>query len=121
MCAQELKAKKLEMARLQIALQAAENRRNKALMADAERARRAREAEEFAAMKARMAHLERLVVAAATSAAALPVVSAAPGLPNPNPAGATPALVSRMLLLLFKSCAGRMPGGACRATVPYHL
>ncbi len=70
--AQELKAKKLEMARLQIALQGAENRRNQALLAAEARARKAAEAREFAAMKARMAQLERLVAAAAAAGAALP-------------------------------------------------
>ena len=76
---QELKAKRLEMAKLQIALQRAENVRNQQLLAGVvaadERLRKQREAEEFEAMKARVMQLEKLVAAAAAPPASVPVAA----------------------------------------------
>lgn len=58
---QELKAKRAEMARLQIQLQQAENRNIKLAQEAAERERKRKEAEDFEAMKLRVLQLERLV------------------------------------------------------------
>lgn len=68
---QELKAKKLEMARLQIKLQQMENRKNQLLLAAEERARKQREAAEFEAMKLRVMQLEQLVATSSAAAAAV--------------------------------------------------
>ena len=59
--AQELKAKKAEMARLRIQLQQAENRNIALQRAAAEREQQRRESEDFEAMKLRVLQLERLV------------------------------------------------------------
>ena len=64
---QEVKAKKLEMAKLQIALQQAENRKNQLLRAAAERSHKQRELEDFEAMKLRVLQLERMVAAASAA------------------------------------------------------
>ncbi len=64
---QELKAKKLEMAKLQIALQQAENRKNQLLRAAAERSQKQRELEDFEAMKLRVLQLEKMVAAASAA------------------------------------------------------
>lgn len=89
---QELKAKRLEMAKLQIQLQQAENRKNQALFAGVvaadERARKQREAEEFEAMKLRVMQLEKLVAAAAPASA--------------------PASAPKVGLLWLPSCAGTL-------------
>lgn len=69
---QELKAKKLEMARLQIKLQQMENRKNMLLLAAEERARKQREAAEFEAMKLRVMQLEQMVAASTAAAAGAP-------------------------------------------------
>ena len=60
-CAQELKAKKLEMAKLRVQLQQAENRNIMLKREAEERERKAKEAAEFEAMKLRVQQLEVLV------------------------------------------------------------
>lgn len=71
---QELKAKKLEMAKLQIALQQAENRKNQLLRAAAERSQKQRELEDFEAMKLRVLQLEKMVAAASAAPSKPPEV-----------------------------------------------
>jgi hypothetical protein len=112
-CAQELKAKKLEMAKLRIQLQQAENR-NIILKREAEeRNRKAKEAAEFEAMKLRVQQLELLVAenAAINPAKVRPLLKACP-LEGPFGAECRPSLVHEVCSGLCTS-ESHMAGSLC--------
>jgi hypothetical protein len=81
---QELKLKRLEMAKLQIKLQQAENRRNMMLLAAEQQARKQREAEEFEAMKQRLEQLERMVAAGSSALTTKVYIPVLPFKPLPS-------------------------------------